>query len=108
MYQPTRRSQRMNRRDLIALLGGAAIACPLGASAQQPDRIRRVGVLSGTDEKNSEQQARLTVFRQTLQQLGWTEGKNLQIDTRWSVGNTDEVRKYAMEWAALAPDVILV
>src|ERR1051325_8602547 len=98
----------MNRRMLMAGVGGMAVAWPLAARAQQPDRLQHVGGLSGSDEKNLEQQARLTVFRQALQQLGWTEGKNLQIDARWSVGDADEVRKYAIEWAALAPDVILV
>ena len=97
----------MRRRDFITLIGGAAAASPLGARAQQADRVRRIGVLTGGTADNPAQQARLAAFQQVLQQLGWTDGSNLRIDYRWGAGNADNVRKYAVELAALAPDVIL-
>src|SRR5262245_61613106 len=97
----------MKRREFITLLGGAAAAWPLAARAQQGERIRRVGVLSGLVADDPETQARLARFQQTLQQLGWMEGRNLRIDIRWSGGNADDVRKYAAELVALGPDVIV-
>jgi len=95
----------MRRREFITLLGGAA-AWPHLARAQQPDRMRRIGVLIGATD-DQEMQARLAAFRQALQQLGWTDGRNVRIDTRWGVANADDIRKYAAELVALAPDVIL-
>jgi putative ABC transport system substrate-binding protein len=95
----------MRRREFITLLGGAA-AWPHLARAQQPDRMRRIGVLIGATD-DQETQARLAAFRQALQQLGWTDGRNVRIDTRWGVANADDIRKYAAELVALAPDVIL-
>ena len=77
----------MNRREFITLLGGAAAAWPLAASAQQGARVRRLGVLHTQAESNAESQARVVTLRQALQQLGWTEGRDLQIDYRWSAGN---------------------
>jgi putative ABC transport system substrate-binding protein len=96
----------MKRREFVSLLGGAA-AWPLSARAQQGERTRRVGVLLGLVANDPEGQARLATFQQALQQLGWIEGRNLRIDIRWGGGNTDDVRKYAAELVALAPDVIL-
>jgi putative ABC transport system substrate-binding protein len=95
----------MKRREFIAVLG-TAVAWPLAARAQQPDRVRRIGVLIGSTD-DQEMQARLAAFRQALQQSGWTDGRNLRIDYRWAEGNADQARKYAAELAALAPDVIL-
>jgi putative ABC transport system substrate-binding protein len=96
----------MKRREFITLFGGAAATWPLTVRAQQPDRMRRIGVLmAGTDEQ--EPQVRLAVFLQTLQQLGWTDGRNVRIEYRRAGGNADDIRKYAAEFAALAPDVIL-
>jgi len=95
----------MRRREFITLLGGAA-AWPHLARAQLPDRMRRIGVLIGATD-DQEMQARLAAFRQALQQLGWTDGRNVRIDTRWGVANADDIRKYAAELVALAPDVIL-
>src|SRR5437773_7798094 len=96
----------MQRREFITLLGGAASTWPLAASAQQTERMRRVGVLmAGADDQ--EPQARLAVFLQALQQLGWTDGRNVRIEYRWAAGNANDIRKYAAELAALAPDVIL-
>src|SRR6516225_3103746 len=96
----------MRRREFISLLGGAA-AWPLAARAQQPGGIRRVGVLMSAAADDPLWQARVTAFRQVLQQLGWTDGRNVRIDIRWAGGNADDSRKYAAELVALAPDVIL-
>ena len=97
----------MKRRAFIAALGGAA-AWPLTARAQQPDRMRRIGVLTGTLETDPETQARYAAFTQALQQLGWIDGANLRIDYRWgSTGDSERVRKNAAELLALGPDVLL-
>ena len=94
----------MRRREFITLIGGAAV-WPLTARAQQGERMRRIGVLTGTgDDEYS--QARLAVFLQALQQLGWTDGHNVQVEKRWGRGDADRIRKYAAELVALAPDVI--
>jgi putative ABC transport system substrate-binding protein len=95
------------RREVIALLGGATAAWPLAARGQQPGRMRRVGMLMTTATDDPEGQARLAAFLQGLQQLGWIDGRNARIDTRWAAGNSDYTRKYAAELLALAPDVIL-
>jgi putative tryptophan/tyrosine transport system substrate-binding protein len=96
----------VKRREFITLLGGAAVAWPLAASAQQPDRMRRIGVLTPFAEGDSEGQVRTSMFLQVLQQLGWTDGGNLRIDSRWSP-DADRIRRQAAELVALAPDVIL-
>ena len=97
----------MRRRDIITLVGGAA-AWPVAARAQPADRVRRIGLLTaGTPADDAEGQVRNAAFLQTLQQLGWTVGRNLQIDYRWGLGNADNNRKYATELAALSPDVIV-
>ena len=93
------------RRAFIGLLGGAA-TWPLAARAQHGERMRRIGVLMAV-AADTEGQARMAAFLQGLQQLGWTDGRNLQIDTRWGAGDADRFRKYAAELVALAPDVIL-
>ena len=97
----------MRRREFITLLGGAAAAWPLAARAQQGERMRRIGVLMSSAADDPEGQARIAAFLQGLQQLGWTDGRNVRIDTRWAAGNADDIRKYAAELVALAPDVIL-
>jgi putative tryptophan/tyrosine transport system substrate-binding protein len=81
----------MRRREFITLLGGAAMAWPLAARAQQPERLRRIGVLMTTAADNAEGQARIAAFVQVLQQLGWTDGRNMRIDTRWSGGYADDL-----------------
>ena len=96
----------MRRRAFIAALGGAA-AWPLMARAQQSDRMKRIGVLMAVSADDQDRQASIAAFLQSLQQLGWTAGRNMEIDTRWSAGNADDTRKYAAELVALAPDVIL-
>jgi ABC-type uncharacterized transport system substrate-binding protein len=98
----------MRRREFITLLGGAAVAWPLAARAQQPEQMRRIGVLMNRPTDDPEDRAYLAAFRQALQQLGWSEGRNVQlIDYRWASGDADRVRKYAAELVAFAPDVIL-
>ncbi len=97
----------MRRREFITLLGGAAAAWPLAARAQQAERMRRIGVLTAGAADDPDVQARIAAFLQALQQLGWTDGRNVRIDYRWGAGNADNIRKYAAELVALAPDVIL-
>ena len=97
---------KMKRREFISMLGGAA-AWPLAARAQQAERMRRIGILLNLASDDAEGQARLAAFHQGLQQLGWTVGRNVQIDYRWGAGDADRIRKFAAELVALAPDVIL-
>jgi putative tryptophan/tyrosine transport system substrate-binding protein len=96
----------MRRRDFITLLGGAA-AWPLAAHAQQPTRMRRIGVLVGLASDDPVGQARLAAFLQGLQEWGWSVGRNVQIDYRWRASDGDRVRRLAAELLALAPEVIL-
>jgi putative ABC transport system substrate-binding protein len=98
----------MHRRELLTLIGGSAAAWPLGARAQQPERIRRISVLTGVAEGDAEGQVRNAAFLQGLQQLGWTVGRNLQIEYRWAAGSPSDLHKYAKELVALAPEVIFV
>ena len=96
----------MKRRQFITLLGGAAITWPLTARAQQAERVRRIGVLMNLAE-NQQGQARITAFRQALEQFGWTDRRNVQIEIRWAAGDADRYRNFAAELTALVPDVIL-
>jgi putative tryptophan/tyrosine transport system substrate-binding protein len=100
-------ASHIERRKFLATLGGAAAAWPLSARAQQPDRMRRIGVLFGLAADDPESQARHTAFVQRLQELGWTDGRNMLIDTRWGAGDGDRIRRHAAELVALAPDAIL-
>ena len=97
----------MRRRDFIALVGGAAVAWPLAARAQQTDRVRRVGVLMGYGEADPEAKALLSEFTQGLSELGWTDGRDLRMDVRWAPGRTDLMHTFAKELVNLQPDVIL-
>ena len=99
----------MRRRDFITLLGGAAAAWPLPTRAQQLERMRRIGVLWPYAEADPYGQSRIASLRQALQELGWTEGRNLRFDYRWgaTADDRDRIRRYAMELVALAPDVIV-
>jgi len=97
----------MRRREFITLLGGAAVAWPLKAHAQQPERMRRIGVLAPTAPVDAEAQTRFAALRQGLQRFGWIEGRNLQIDARWGAGDAGAIGSAATELAALAPDVIV-
>jgi putative tryptophan/tyrosine transport system substrate-binding protein len=96
----------MKRRDVIALLGGAA-TWPLAARAQQGERIRRIGVLMGFAADDRAAQARVLALAQALAQSGWTDGRNVHIDIRWGAANPERIRRYAAELVALAPDVVL-
>ena len=93
----------MRRREFITLLGSTATAWPLASRAQQPEQVRRIGVLMPFARDNSEGQARITAFLQGLQKLGWSEGRNLQIEYRWGSG---DLQKAAAELVALFPDAI--
>jgi len=97
----------MKRRAFLGALSGAAIAWPLAARAQQPDRIRTVGLLIAAAADDPEFQGRIAAFRQGLAHLGWSEGRNLRIDIRWATTNAELLRKHATELVALAPDVIV-
>jgi putative tryptophan/tyrosine transport system substrate-binding protein len=98
----------MRRRRFITLLGGAAVAWPLAARAQQSDRVRRIGVLMAFAESDREGQALVAAFREGLQKLGWAEGRNIRIDYRWATpGDAESRQRFAKELVALQPDLIL-
>jgi putative ABC transport system substrate-binding protein len=98
----------MKRREFISLLGGAAVAWPLAARAQQAGRMRRVGVLMSTAAEDPESRLRLAAFVQGLQQAGWRPGQNLQLDTLWASGDAARLRQATTELLTLAPDIIVV
>jgi putative tryptophan/tyrosine transport system substrate-binding protein len=100
-------SRHTRRREFITLIGGAAVARPLAARAQQPERVPRIGVLMASAADDPENQARMAAFLQGLAQLGWTDGRNVRIDTRWATTNADDLRRHAAELVALAPDVLV-
>jgi len=97
----------VKRREFIALLGGAAAAWPLAARAQQGEPMRRIGVLMNLAADDAEGQVRLAAFLQGLQEAGWSVGRNVRIDVRWGLGDSELYRKYAAELVELAPDVVL-
>ncbi len=97
----------MRRRDLIALLGGAVVAWPFAARSQQPQALRKLGVLMSVAENDPASKPRIAAFQQGLRALGWQDGRNIRIAYRWAAGQADLVRRYAQELIALAPDVIL-
>jgi putative ABC transport system substrate-binding protein len=97
----------MRRRKFLGAMGGAALAWPLAARAEQPDRMRTIGLLVAGTADDPEYQARTGAFLQALKQLGWIDGRNMRIDIRWTTTNADALRKHAAELAALAPDVIV-
>ena len=96
----------MRRREFITLLGGAAVAWPLVARAQQPQRMRLIGVLMGYAESDRAAQSWLAAFRGALTKLGWTEGSNLRMELRWSASDADKMRTLAKELVDLRPDAI--
>src|ERR1700704_1736012 len=98
---------QLRRRQFITLLGGAAAAWPVGARAQQPERMRRIGILLPAAADDAEFQARIGAFLQGLALLGWTIGRNVRIDTRWAAANANDIRGHAADLVALAPDVII-
>jgi putative tryptophan/tyrosine transport system substrate-binding protein len=97
----------MRRREFVALAGGAAVIWPLATRAQQPDRIRRIGVLMAFDENDPEPKSWLSGFVKALAELGWTDGRNLSMNVRWAAGNADRMRMFAKELVDLKPDLIL-
>src|SRR5262249_56996428 len=97
----------VKRRSFMTLLGGAAAAWPLAARAQQGERMRRVGALLNVGPDDPMGQARVAAFVQGLQAAGWSDGRNVQIDTRWAAADPGNYRKYAAELIALAPVVVL-
>src|SRR5438128_6362325 len=97
----------MQRREFISLLAGATAAWPLTARAQQPERVRRIGVLMAFAESDPEGQASVAAFREGLQKLGWTDGRNIRIDTRWAGLDAEAMQRFAKELVALQPDLIL-
>jgi len=99
-------SGHMKRRQFITLLAGTA-AWPLAVRAQQPERMRRIGVLMNRAADDPTGQARLKVFQQALKQLGWNDGRNVRIDIRWCETDAERARRYAQELIALAPDILL-
>jgi ABC-type uncharacterized transport system substrate-binding protein len=98
----------VRRREFITLLGGAAAAWPLAARAQQGERMRRIGMLTGGPRPDDQDaQANIAAFLEGLKQLGWVDGRNVRIDYRWGLGQADTIRRQAAELVALAPDVVL-
>src|SRR5262249_61928070 len=97
----------IGRRELLVALGGAAATWPLVARAQQGEKIRRIDILMPYAANDLEGQTMIAGFLQGLQQLGWSDGRNVRIDTRWVAGDAERVRRYAAESIALAPDIIL-
>src|SRR5436190_6634175 len=97
----------MKRRDFIALAGGAAAISPFTARAQQPNRLRRVGILMPFAESNTQVQQRVQAFKEELQRLGWVEGSQIQFDIRWSTDDMDLVRANAASLLELKSEVIL-
>src|SRR5438876_3217590 len=97
----------IRRREFITLLGGAMAAWPPAARAQQPVRMRRIGVLMNIPADDQEAQLYMAAFQQGLQELGWSVGRNLRIDHRWGPSDRERYRQHAAELVALAPDVIL-
>lgn len=98
----------MRRREFISLVGGAAVAWPFAVCAQQPDGIRRIGVLMGIGDTDPEAHPRVAAFQGGLKDLGWTEGHNIHLDYRWTAGNLDRTARFAKEIVDLKPDVIVV
>jgi putative tryptophan/tyrosine transport system substrate-binding protein len=99
--------EAMKRREFITLVGGAAVALPLAAHAQQSDRVWRIGVLTNKTTDDPDGRDEVAAFAGGLQERGWTPGGNLQIDYRWGAGDANKYRTYAAELVTHAPDVLL-
>jgi putative ABC transport system substrate-binding protein len=97
----------IGRRKMLAALGGAAAAWPVAARAQQPERMRRIDVLMAYAESDPEGQALVAAFREGLQTLGWTESRNIRIDTHWATADVELMQRFAREIVELRPDLIL-
>jgi putative ABC transport system substrate-binding protein len=101
------RFDQLKRREFVTLLGGAAVAWPLAARAQQPERVRRIGVLMGTAESDPDQKALVSAFAQALADHGWGDGRNVRLAYRWASGDAAHLREQAAELASLTPEVVL-
>src|SRR6516164_7834 len=99
--------RQLKRREFIALLSGAAVSLPLATSAQQTDRMQRIGVLMAHPESDPEFQGYLTAFQQQLAERGWMEGRNIEVDTRWATADFESMKRFAKEVVALSPDLIV-
>jgi putative tryptophan/tyrosine transport system substrate-binding protein len=97
----------IRRRQFISVLGGATVAWPLRARAQQPEQMRRIGMLMNRAADDPQAQAEVAAFQQALQKLGWNDGRNVRFDIRWGENDVEHDRRYAPELVALAPDVVL-
>src|SRR3982074_378857 len=95
----------MRRRDFITALGGAAVAWPLAARAQQPERMRRIDVLMANAESDPAGPALVAASREGLQKLGWTESRNIRIEPRWATADLELMQRFAREIVALRPDL---
>src|SRR6202049_797255 len=98
---------QLKRREFLTLLGGIAVAWPLRAQAQQPERMRRIGVLMSFDENDPTMKLRVSAFTQALADLGWTDGRNVRMDLRWGRGDINRIQALAQELGGLKPDLIL-
>ena len=106
-FLKAREAQAVERRSFITLFGGAAVAWPLAAQSQQPDRVRRIGVLMGNAESDDEGKSGVAAFRDELRKAGWTEFRKVDIETRWAAMNVESMRRLAKELVGLQPDLIL-
>src|SRR6476659_903413 len=97
----------IRRREFIWLVGGVVITWPSAVAGQQGERMRRIGVVMGTVRDDPQTKPRIAAFVQRLEELGWTDGRNVQIEYRWGGGSSDDMHKHAAELVALAPDAIL-
>ena len=97
----------MRRREFIACLGGIAVAWPRAVRAEQPDKMRVVGVLMAFAENDPAAQSQVAAFRDALAKLGWTEGRNLRIELRWGAGDADKISTFAKELVELRPDAVV-
>jgi putative ABC transport system substrate-binding protein len=97
----------IGRREFITLLGGAAVSWPIAAQAQQDGRVRQIGVLMAFAESHLEAQAWIAAFREELQKLGWTEGRNIRIDSRWATGDEEALQRFGKELVGSEPELIL-
>jgi hypothetical protein len=97
----------IRRRELVVTLGSAAVAWPLAAGAQQGERVMRIGVLMAYAESDPEAQAWVAAFQEGLQKLGWAEGRNIRIDTRWATADVESIQRFAKELVALQPELVV-
>jgi putative ABC transport system substrate-binding protein len=107
LHKPWSLRGHMRRRDFLIILGCTAVAWPLAAHAQQGERMRRIGVLMAFAESDHEAQSWVAAFREELRKLGWTEGRNIEIDTRWATADVESMQRLGKEFVALQPDLIL-